>query len=284
MNAVHRITILAATLVVLSGCGGVVDMAYNNAPTYVASELDDAFGLDEAQSEQLDGRLGEFFAWHRERELGRYQEVLETAATASADGIEAQEFMRLRLEIRAAWRRSLDMAIDRFGDLAVTLTPEQIDRFDAWFRENSREYTDYLDKSAQQREIFRVEQNLERIEKWFGDFDYATREKVRDRLRQLPDLYEPWLRYRAARHEAFIAVLHDASHNGLDIERLKAVIDPDSDYADYARAYEPARAAFWQAYAAALQDISGWASERQRQRVAAKLMDYAEIAGRLSRG
>ena len=282
MNSLYRITILTVTLLALAGCGGFAAMAYNNAPSYVASELDDAFGLDEAQSRQLDGRLTQFFTWHREQELGRYRDALQTAAAASADGIEAREVLRLHDEIRAAWRRSLGMAIDNFGDLAVTLTPEQIDRFDAWFREKSREYTDYLDKSPQQREIYRVERNLERIEKWFGDFDYATREKVRDRLRQLPDLYEPWLRYRAARHDALIATLRDASRNGLDIERLKTVaLGAETEYA---RAYEPRRTAYWRAYAAALQDISTWVGERQLQRVASKLQDYAEIAGRLSRG
>lgn len=281
MNALHRVPILVVTLLALAGCGGVADLAYNNAPTFVASELEEAFDLDDAQIRQLDVRLVDFFAWHREQELVRYRETLEAAAVASADGIDAGEFLRLRDEFRDAWQRSLDRAIDSLGDLAVTLTPEQIDRFDAWFGKRSREYEVYLEKSPQQREIYRVERNLERLENWFGDFDYETRKKVSERLRQLPDRYESWLRYRRARHQALLAVLRDNARDGLDVERLRAVVDPDSDYA---RAYEPARAAFWQAYAELLQDVSGWVSKRQLQRVVAKLRDYAEIAGRLSQG
>lgn len=282
MISLQRNSIFAVMLLALAGCGGIVDLAYNNAPSYVAGELDDAFGLDEAQSRQLDDRLAQFFGWHRGHELARYRDILQVAAAASADGIEASEVLRLHEDIRAAWRRSLGMAIDNFGDLAATLTPEQIDRFDAWFRKRSREYTDYLDKSPQQREIYRVEENLERIENWFGDFDYTTAKRVRERLRQLPDLYEPWLRYRAARHEALIETLRDTSRNGLDIERLKTVLlSPDTEYA---RAYEPLRRDFWRAYAEALQDIGGWVNERQLRRVASKLQDYAEIAGRLSQG
>jgi hypothetical protein len=281
MNTLQKITILAVTLLALSGCGAVADLAYDSAPTYVASELEDAFDLDDAQIRQLDGRLVDFFDWHRAQELVRYREVLEAAATASADGIEAAEFMRLRGEIRAAWRRSFDKAIDSLGDLAVNLDPEQIDRFDTWFREGSREFEEYLEKSPQQREIIRVEEHLDRLENWFGDFDFETRKKVRARLEQLPDLYEPWLRYRSARHQALVSALRDIARDGPDPDRLKAVISPDSDYA---RAYEPARVAFWQAYAVVLEDVSGWVSERQLQRVASKLRDYAEIAGRLSRG
>lgn len=281
MKTLLRIPLLVAALLALASCS-LVDLAYDNAPSWIAGELDDAFGLDEAQSSELDGRMARFFAWHREQELERYREILERAATASADGIEASEVLHLQADIRAAWGRSMEKVIDSFGDLAETLTPQQVDRFDAWFRHRSREYLDYLDKSPQQREIYRVERGLEQLEKWFGDFDYAAEQRIRDRLRQLPDIYEPWLRYREARHEALLAALRDASRDGFDGERLKAVLlSPDSDYA---RAYEPLRAAYWQAYAEALEDISAGASKRQVSRVSARLRDYAEIAGRLSRG
>ena len=281
MKKLLLIPFLIAVLLGLASCS-LVDLAYDNAPSWVAGEVDDAFGLDEAQSRELDGRVTQFFAWHREQELGRYREILERAATASADGIEAREVVRLQEDVRAAWQRSLEKAIDSFGDLAPTLTVQQIDRFDAWFRDQTREYRDYLDKSLQQREIYRVERGLKRLERWFGDFDYAAEQLIRDRLRELPDIYEPWLRYREARHQALLAALRDASREGLDSARLKTVLlSPDSDYA---RVYEPLRAAYWQAYAEALEDISSRASKRQVRRVSAKLRDYAEIAGRLSQG
>jgi hypothetical protein len=281
MDKLLRILFLAAAMLALASCS-LVDLAYDNAPGWVAGELEAAFHLDETQSRELDGRLTRFFAWHREQELGRYREILDVAATASADGIEAEEFLRLQDDIRAAWQRSVAMAVDSFGDLAVTLTPQQIERFDAWFRDLSREHLEYLDKSPQQREIYRVERALERLVKWFGDFDYADEKWIRERLRQLPDIYEPWLRYREARHDALLATLREAAREGVDSDRLKAVmLSPDSDHA---RAYEPIRTVYWQAYAEAIEDISTRASERQVRRVSTKLRDYADIAGRLSRG
>ena len=276
-----RIVLLGAALLSLNGCA-LGNLAYDHAPTLVAGKFEDAFDLDATQSLELDNRLQQYFAWHREHELGRYREVLERAALDSADGIDAGEFLRLNRGIREAWRRALEKAIDSLGDLAVTLTTEQIAQFQRYDDEQTQKYREYLAKTPQQREIYRVDRDLSRLEKWFGNFDYLLEEKVRERLRQLPDLYEPWIGYRDARQKALLAALRDATQNGIDTARLKTVmLGPDTDYA---KAYEPARRAYWQAYAKAIEDISGWTDDNQRQRVVSKLQDYARMVDELKQG
>ena len=52
--------VIIATL--LTGGCSAISFAYNNAPSFVAGELDDAFDLDNAQEHQLDEGLHEFFA------------------------------------------------------------------------------------------------------------------------------------------------------------------------------------------------------------------------------
>ena len=276
-----HIALLGAALTTLSGCG-LTGLAYDHAPTLVAGRFDDAFDLDASQNLELDNRLQRYFVWHREHELSRYQEVLERAALESADGISAEEFLRLNREIRSAWRRAVAKAIDSLGDLAATLTPEQIAQFRRYHEEQSQKYREYLAKSPQQREIYRVDRDLARLEKWFGSFGFLLEDRVRARLAQLPDLYEPWIRYREARQQALVAALSDATQNGIDTARLKTVmLYPDTVYA---RVYEPARSAYWRAYAEAIEEISGWADESQRQRVVSKLQDYARTVKELKQG
>ncbi|MGD8840955.1 MAG: DUF6279 family lipoprotein [Gammaproteobacteria bacterium] len=276
-----RIALLAAAMLSLGSCA-LTNLAYDHAPTLVAGKFDDAFDLDSGQSLELDNRLQQYFLWHRENELSRYREVLERAALDSADGIDAAEFLRLNRGIHEAWRRALEKAIDSLGDLAVTLTPEQVAQFERYNDEQSQKYRDYLAKTPQQREIYRVDRDLARLEKWFGDFDYLLEERVRERLQQLPDLYGPWIDYREARLKALIVALRDAPQNGIDTARLKTVmLDPNTEYA---RAYLPARRAYWRAFAGAIEDISSWASDSQRQRVVSKLQDYARIVQELKQG
>jgi hypothetical protein len=278
MKTVYKLCFAAACSLILAGCS-MIDIAYNNAPTLVSSEIDDAFDLDSLQNNQLDSRLEQFFVWHREEELFRYQQLLDQAALAAADGITAAEFMALNRNIRLAWRRSLEKAIDSFGDLAVTLTPQQIENYQQYHRESFSEFNDYLEKSAQQREIFRVSRTYDRLEDWYGDFDEFQEDKIILRLQQVPDIYEPWLRYREARQQAFIGVLNRAATTGIGQAELRtALLDPSTEYA---LAYEPLRQSYWQAFAIALEDINRWLTREQRQRAVNKLRKYAQVAARL---
>ena len=270
MKISSKVLFTTTLLLWLSACS-VVDMAYNNAPSFVAGEFEDAFDLNAAQSSQLDARLEQFFAWHRQEELSRYREFLEHAALAAADGITAAEFLTLRDDIWAAWERSIDRGIDSLGDLFTRLTPEQIEQYREYHRDSSEEYQDYLEKSAQQREIYRVEKNFDRLEDWFGEFDYPQKKKITQRLRQIPDIYEPWIEYREQRHRALVG----AMQQGLTGQKLKAImLDPSTDHA---RAFEPSREAYWRAYAEALEDIDSWLSPRQRQHLVNRLQRYARI-------
>ena len=273
----HLCCVTTCTLI-LASCG-MIDLAYNNAPTLVGNEIDNAFDLSEAQNDQLDSRLDQFFDWHRKQELVRYQQLLDQAALAAADGITATKFMELNKSVRIALQRSLEKAIDSLGDLAVTLTPQQIENYRQYHRESIGEFEDYLEKSAQQREIFRVGRNFDRLEGWFGDFDEFQESKITARLQQLPDIYEPWLRYREARQQALISVLNRASTSGISGAELKAVLlGPTTEYS---LAYEPQRQAYWQAYGEALEDINGWLTSGQRQHAATRLRKYAQVAARL---
>lgn len=274
MKNFQRILFASILLLWLGGCS-VASIAYNNAPGFVAGEFEDAFDLSAAQSSQLDSRLQQYFAWHRQQELNRYREFLERAALAAADGITATEFLTLRKDIGAAWERLVEKAIDSLGDLFANLTPEQIEQFQQYHRENSEEYLEYLEKSAQQREIYRIERSFENLEDWFGEFDLLVEERIMERLRQVPDIYQPWIEYREQRHQALVS----AMQSGLTRQQLKTIMQDSST--DFARAFEPARQAYWQAYAEALEDISSWLSEDQRQRVVTRLQKYARQVERL---
>ena len=127
-------------------------------------------------------------------------------------------------------------------------------------------------KSQQQREIYRVERNLERLQDWFGDFDWSLEQRARERLAELPDLYEPWYTYRDARQAAMLDALRGGGDGAAHKARLRrALTDRDTDYA---RVFEPAREAYWQAYATAVADISSWLTPRQHRAAAQRLQRY----------
>jgi len=277
MNTLQKV-LLVITLLLLGGCS-LAGMAYNQAPYFIASELEDAFDLNRAQIDQLDARLEQFIAWHREEELPRYREFLDRAALATADGITAAEFLGLQKDVTDARDRSLEKIIDNLGDLAVSLTPQQLESYQQYHREGSEEFLDYLEKSPQQREIYRVERAYDRLESWFGDFDFFLEQKINARLQTVPDIYQPWFEFREQRHLALVKALRDDIGKPVDRQKLKAImLDPTTDYA---RAFEPLRLAYWQGYAAALAEIGSWLSDQQRQHAVSRLQRYARVVDRL---
>lgn len=276
-----RNLLLLPWLLLLSACSAI-DMAYNNAPSWVSAKIDDAFDLTENQIQQLDLRLQGFFGWHREQELRRYRLLLDQAALYAEDGISATEFLDLNGQIEQAWDRSVTKAINDFSDLASSLSAAQIEHYRAYYLEESEEYDEYLEKTPQQRSLYRARRGLDRLENWYGDFDDDLWERVITRLQQLPDLHQSWMKYRNARHQDLIAVLkHRSDPDQIKRDLHRVLLDDDTPYA---QEFQPVRLAYRLAYASALEEISGWLSQKQRQKAVKKLQDYARIASRLNQG
>jgi len=272
MRPTRTLYLIVICTLLAAGCSAI-GLAYNNAPSWVAGELEDAFDLDDAQSSELDTRMQQFFSWHRQQELSRYQKILDAAARNADDGITAPEFLEFIDGLRLAFRRLLEQAIINFGDMGLTLTPAQIDHYERYYREDSAEYHGYLEMSTQQREIYRIDRALERLEKWFGSFDENQLQKIRPRLRQLPEFYLAWIKFRDERQQALIMALREAPNAGLTHQQLKAILlDPETDYA---RAFEAERSAYWQSYAQTVEVISGWLSKAQLKHAIDRLQKYS---------
>jgi hypothetical protein len=278
MTRIYRACFIIIAALLLAGCGAI-NFAYNNSPSFVGNEFDNAFDLDDAQQTQLDAALLEFFSWHRKHELALYRQFMDSAALAVADGLTASEVLALRAEFMLAVQRSVTRLIDDVGSIAATLTPAQIDHYQQYFRDDAADHEDYLQMSLQQREIDRLERNMKRLQNWFGKFDELQREKISLRLQRLPDLYPAWISYREARQQALLSALRDAATDGLSTRQLKFILlNPASDHA---RAYEPARNAYWNAYAQALEEITASLSKTQLEHAVSRLQNYSEIVTEL---
>jgi hypothetical protein len=208
---------------------------------------------------------------------------MNAATIAIADGLTAAAFLEISADLRLAWQRSLTRAIEDLGDLALTLSPAQIEHFQQYFHDHGEEYRDYLQMSAQQREIFRVNRGMKRLENWFGKFDEFKREKINLRMKQLPEFYPAWITYREARQQSLVDALSKAKSEGLSRQHVRQqlkfiLLDPASDYAS---AFEPARKAYWQAYAEMIEDIGEWLSKAQLRHAVNRLQNYADTVADL---
>ena len=266
--------LLFSICLVLVSCS-TANFAYNNAPIFIAGEFEDAFDLDPEQTGQLDSRIHQFFVWHRKEELGRYQDFLKRAAVDAENGLSAAEFDLLVASIRDAWNRSMAMAIDKMGGLAPTLSPEQIEHFESYYREALEDTDDYLERSSEERRVLRATRSLERLEGWYGEFDGALADRLFERLQQLPNAYEPWLEYRDAQITELVRIFATAPDPVTMQAQLRyLLLDPDHPIS---RDFEPTRAAYWKAYGEMLEEINAWFTPEQRQKAVDRLQKYARL-------
>ena len=111
------------------------------------------------------------------------------------------------------------------------------------------------------------------MERWFGSFDRNQLDMLESRLRELPEFYEAWIRFREERQQAFIATLRAAPTAGIDNRHLQNILlDPDTEYA---RAFYRERDAYWQAYAIIIEDLSDMLSKKQRKHLVKRLQKYS---------
>jgi hypothetical protein len=273
LRALRTWLVVAATLA-MAGCSAI-DIVYNNAPSFVGGEIEDALDLDDEQRVQVDAGLHRFFDWHRQQELPRYRKMLDHAALAIEDGISAAEYLSIYNDVHAAWERSLLRLIDDLHGLTASLTPAQIDHYDQYFREHSEKYQEFLEMSPQQREIFTEEQSIEQLEDWTGKLEELQLEKIAARVRQLPQRRLAWIHFREARHQAMIAALRKAPDGGLSVQQLRHILLDSSS--EYARVYEPQRIAYHQAYAQMIETVSGWLNKSQIAHAVERMREFEEI-------
>lgn len=258
----------------LAACSSA-NFAYNRAPGFISDEFEQAFDLNPDQTEQLDSKVRQFFTWHRKVELGRYQLLLKQAATDAENGISADEFLRIIAEVRGIWNRSMNKAIDEMGDLATTLSPQQISHFESYYRESLEDDDNYLERKPDRRQVIRATRSLERLEGWYGDFDNALEDRLFTRLQELPNAYEPWLEYRDAQITELVRIFASASDTqSMQTQLRYLLLDPQHPIT---QKFEPTRAAYWKAYGQMLEEINGWLTPEQQQNAVDRLERYVRL-------
>ncbi|HET9470810.1 MAG TPA: DUF6279 family lipoprotein, partial [Usitatibacter sp.] len=112
MHRGARFLVLALAALLAAACTRLAYMnaslAYSNATPMLAWMVDDYVGLDPAQKEWVDARIGRAMAWHRARELPRYRGFLASVAERSSRPYTEAEVAQAWGEVRAGYDRVVE--------------------------------------------------------------------------------------------------------------------------------------------------------------------------------
>lgn len=274
----------------LAGCS-TVRLGYDQGPTLAWWWLDSRLDFDDRQTPQVKAALAQWFAWHRATQLEDYAALLMRArAESTATDLDADRICRWAMDVRGRAAPLLDRLAAPVAQIAVTLTPAQIDRLARRLAEDDAEDRDELVHLPPHKRIERsAQRTVERYERFYGTLDEAQRAVVLAAAQASP--YDPRRRLaeRQSRQEEVVALLRRLSAEKPAPAQAEILVR-----SSFARLLNPPQAdggiyqdALWQHQCGLAARLHASATSTQRQELARRLEgwegDARALASKASR-
>ncbi|HEX2604441.1 MAG TPA: DUF6279 family lipoprotein [Oxalicibacterium sp.] len=167
---------LAAALLACSAAR----IGYSNGETISYWWLNSYVDFESEQKPWVKSHIDELFAWHRKTQLQQYVKLISRLQRADYSAITKADLLADYQEGRKSVNTIVDRAAPELADLALSLTPEQIDNIDKKLDKNNDKFRkDYLRGSVQDRQEFRYKRMMKQAEYWFGNFSHEQEQRLR---------------------------------------------------------------------------------------------------------
>jgi hypothetical protein len=209
-TGIRRLGIIGATCAIalaLVGCN-TIRFGYSQGTELTYWWLDGYVDFNETQSPQVREALAGWFAWHRRTQLPDYAVLLEGVGTQlRADATPAQA-CRWFDDIRQRTDTAIERALPPLADLALSLTPAQLDTLQRQFRRKNDDLRDeFLQSDPQRRLRASVDRAVARFERIYGRLDAPQRAAIARQVAASPFDAERWLGEREARQREVLQLL-----------------------------------------------------------------------------
>lgn len=269
----------------LAGCS-TVRLGYDQGPTLAWWWLDSRLDFDDRQAPQVKAALAQWFEWHRATQLEDYAALLARArAESAATDLDADRICRWAMDVRGRAAPLLDRLAAPVAQIAVTLTPAQIDRLARRLAEDDAEDRDELVNLPPHKRIERsVQRTVERYERFYGTLDEAQRAVVLSAANTSP--YDPQRRLaeRQGRQAEVLALLRQLSASRPAPAQAEALVR-----STFARLLNPPQAdggvyqdALWQHQCSLAARLHASATSTQRRELTRRLEGWESDARALA--
>ncbi|HEX9398409.1 MAG TPA: DUF6279 family lipoprotein [Burkholderiales bacterium] len=176
----------ALALSALAGCSGL-QLAYDNADTYLRWRLTADLDLHGEALDELDERIQQFMAWHRRQSLPQYARLADDASQRLARGLSREDMVWGYDALTAQGSEFLVAVAERIGPMLDRLTPEQQAHLEERMADDNRKFArDFLRGSEAERRERRARRAEERLEDWVGRLSQAQVDRIRQFSERAP--------------------------------------------------------------------------------------------------
>jgi hypothetical protein len=197
-----------AAAVLLSSCS-TLQLGYRNADTLAYWWLNKYFAFDEFQSPVVRSKIGSFLQWHRQRELPRTAQLLESAARlATTTEPSGTQVCNLWGEARLLYRASLERFMPDAAEVALGLTPTQLAQLKSEMEKSNRDFDKkYRDGNPAEVREKRNKATVERLEFLYGEVTAEQEALAAKLMMGSPWDGQRWAQERARRQRELVEVL-----------------------------------------------------------------------------
>ncbi|HYM47136.1 MAG TPA: DUF6279 family lipoprotein [Burkholderiaceae bacterium] len=198
-------TVVALAIFVAS-CAAI-KLGYNNADTLALIQLSSYLELNPDQEQTVKERVNTLLAWHRSTQLRDYVAFLDRTRAKLGGQVTASDVMEFNRQLNARMITAGDKAAPDIAHIALTLTPEQIDRAAKKIASDATKARREFVRVEKDAGAERVKKYAERAESWFGKLTDEQKEIIRKSLASRPTDATWWIDERERRQREFIALL-----------------------------------------------------------------------------
>jgi hypothetical protein len=210
-SLVRRWIIAAALVAVaaIAGCSAALKFTYNQAPTLAYWWMDGYVDFNDAQAPRARQLIDQWFAWNRREELPDYAVLLDRWQTQVLDPVlTPQTLCAAAQDVRQRVLMAYERAVPGIAEVAVTLTPEQLQQMEKRFAKNNAKFRDeFLSPDADQRAKAQAKKAQERFEMVYGSLDDAQHQRLLQLEAASP--YDPvrWIEERKLLQQEIVQTL-----------------------------------------------------------------------------
>jgi hypothetical protein len=203
-----------AALLLLPGCSAL-RLGYGQLPTLSFWWIDGYVGFDGAQTRRVREELRRWVEWHQQTQLGTYAAFLARVRGEATLPVTGAQVCRLNDAMRELLDPAIERALPAAAAIVATLTPQQLDKIDARYRERTDEMReDMLQRDLQERRKAAVQRAVKRFETFYGRLDDEQRRLVDEGLTASPFDAQDWFGQRDRRHREMLETLAAIAREG----------------------------------------------------------------------
>jgi len=228
-----RFLVLALAALLATACTRLAylnaSLAYSSAAPMLSWMVDDYVGLDPAQKEWVDERIGRAMAWHRAHELPRYREFLASVAERSSRPYAEAEVAQAWGEARAGYDRVVEHVLPDAAEFLARMDERQFAHLEHRFaEENERIAKESTKGTPAQRRRQSSKRLVSHLEEWVGRLSEAQRAIVYRREAALVPMTAERLADRRYRQSGTLALARTKDRERIAAGLRRLLLESDA--------------------------------------------------------